>query len=454
VDNCGCHSLHFDGVSTLARVPDSPLLDLAGAFTIECWWNLETNGNRVFLNRWEAPGSAEKTFQLKIKNDTALEFKMKGAAGTEFKVSKKPANATGWHHTAAVFDGAELRLYVDGELGDSKVCNENMAAGSLPVYIGGRLNPEGVLKDPMKGLLDEMRISDAALYDGQTIDPPEHMEVQASTVAYWGADQNQFQILFDTSESHLHAELSGTSYWASDAAAEVCVPLPNYPPSKPVISVQPPNPVDADDLVCVIEQSSADMEFDPVTYEYQWYKNGVLQPALTSDSMSGELTTPCPPWLCDQCEKWTCKVTPSDDKPGFGAETSVHIGLAECKECSGTIWGTGCYKLYSQVNTWDAAKNTCGGWSGSHLVSIGDAAENAFVAGLTPNNASWIGFNDKASENNFVWANGEPVNYTNWGGGQPDNALFKEDCAEIMANAKWNDLDCATLRLFVCEQEP
>ena len=454
VDNCGCHSLQFDGVSGLATVPDSPQLDLAGAFTIECWWNVETTGNRVFLNRWDAPGSSEKAFQFKIKNDKTVEFKMKGAAGTEFKVGKKPADIIGWHHSAAVFDGAELRLYVDGELGDTKACDENLVASSLPLYLGGRLGTDGVMKDRMKGLLDEMRISSAALYDGQTIVPPKHMEVLASTVAYWGADQNQYQTLFDTSENNLHAELSGGTYWASDAAAEVCVPLPNYPPSNPEISVQPPNPVDADDLICVIEQASADMEFDPVSYQYKWYKDGVLQPALTGDTVDGDLTTPCPPWLCDQCEKWTCEVIPSDDNPGFGTEASVHIGLAECKTCSGTIWGTGCYKLYNQVNTWDAAKNTCGGWSGSHLVSISSAAENAFVAGLTPNNASWIGFNDKAVENTFAWANLEPVAYTNWHGGQPDNFQGKEDCVEILNTGKWNDLDCAALRLFVCEQEP
>ena len=34
----------------------------------------------------------------------------------------------------------------------------------------------------------------------------------------------------------------------------------------------------------------------------------------------------------------------------------------------------------------------------------------------------WIGANDLLLEGRFVWEDGTPLNYTNWGKGQPDNA--------------------------------
>ncbi len=60
----------------------------------------------------------------------------------------------------------------------------------------------------------------------------------------------------------------------------------------------------------------------------------------------------------------------------------------------------------------------------------------------------WIGFNDDASEGNFVWANGEPVCFTNWNVGEPNDFLGAEDFTQmlIMENystvnplGKWND---------------
>ncbi len=64
-----------------------------------------------------------------------------------------------------------------------------------------------------------------------------------------------------------------------------------------------------------------------------------------------------------------------------------------------------------------------------HLVTINNQAENDWVLNtfdpLVPTTFSssviWIGLNDAAQEGTFVWANGEPVTFTNWNVGQPDN---------------------------------
>jgi len=69
---------------------------------------------------------------------------------------------------------------------------------------------------------------------------------------------------------------------------------------------------------------------------------------------------------------------------------------------------------------------------GGNLVTINDAAENSFVyntfsGGQTRN--LWIGLYDPTQDgqggshaSNFVWADGEPVGYTNWSLGEPTNA--------------------------------
>lgn len=81
--------------------------------------------------------------------------------------------------------------------------------------------------------------------------------------------------------------------------------------------------------------------------------------------------------------------------------------------------------------------------NGGHLVTIADAAENAFVKGITTQRV-WMGFTDKDSEGNFVWVTGEPVTYTNWdvANGEPNDFNNREDWTVMNFNSAsglWND---------------
>lgn len=63
---------------------------------------------------------------------------------------------------------------------------------------------------------------------------------------------------------------------------------------------------------------------------------------------------------------------------------------------------------------------------GGHLVTVNDAAENDWVVSTFSNfggqpRALWTGLTDSAQEGIFTWSSGEPVSYTNWEVGQPDD---------------------------------
>ncbi len=86
--------------------------------------------------------------------------------------------------------------------------------------------------------------------------------------------------------------------------------------------------------------------------------------------------------------------------------------------------------------TWTAARQACIDM-GVHLVTITSAAENNFVFNTWP--SGWIGFNDEAVEGQWRWVTGEPVVYTNWNPGEPNNA-GNEDYAQFVSGGRWNDL--------------
>ncbi len=86
---------------------------------------------------------------------------------------------------------------------------------------------------------------------------------------------------------------------------------------------------------------------------------------------------------------------------------------------------------------------------GGNLVTINDETENdwllaTFLALLPEYNNFWTGFNDVAVEGSWEWVSGEPVTYTNWAPGQPDDAGGEDYCWLIGVNypeyKDWNDV--------------
>ncbi|XP_078579734.1 lymphocyte antigen 75-like isoform X1 [Branchiostoma floridae x Branchiostoma japonicum] len=120
-----------------------------------------------------------------------------------------------------------------------------------------------------------------------------------------------------------------------------------------------------------------------------------------------------------------------------------------------------CYKVFEDQKDWSSARTACGAYM-ADLTSITTTAEQQFMSQLIPNNGGqyWIGLHDIPSETNFVWVDGTPYDQavSMWNPGEPNNAhATGEDCAEMFVQdnvGKWNDLDCATAKKYVCERSP
>jgi hypothetical protein len=88
---------------------------------------------------------------------------------------------------------------------------------------------------------------------------------------------------------------------------------------------------------------------------------------------------------------------------------------------------------------------------GGHLVTIDDQSENEWVLDTFAPLASgqgnlWLGLNDAAEEGSYTWISGEPVTFTAWSPGEPNNQN-DEDYAHIAgtsfaghARGSWNDI--------------
>ncbi len=87
---------------------------------------------------------------------------------------------------------------------------------------------------------------------------------------------------------------------------------------------------------------------------------------------------------------------------------------------------------------------------GGHLVTINDAAENAWIQSTFPNyglHNLWIGLNDIEEEGVFRWVSGEPVTYTNWAPGEPGPPDGESDFVGMTyADGLWGDRNWGSVR--------
>ncbi len=81
-----------------------------------------------------------------------------------------------------------------------------------------------------------------------------------------------------------------------------------------------------------------------------------------------------------------------------------------------------------------------------HLATVTDSGENDFLQATfgSQGKDGWIGYvqsnNNDEPSGNWAWVTGEVSGYTNWSGGEPNNANG-EDHAHMYSNGTWNDLN-------------
>jgi hypothetical protein len=116
------------------------------------------------------------------------------------------------------------------------------------------------------------------------------------------------------------------------------------------------------------------------------------------------------------------------------------------------------YMFCTFDETWADARDACYDHPDYHLVTVDDAKENAWIDQVVDSYNTgewWIGLNDIATEDDFVWEDGSPLNFLNWHTDEPNNLNGDEDCAELnyWTTGTWNDKNCAEARYYICEGE-
>jgi hypothetical protein len=157
-----------------------------GPFTLECWVKPRAlHGRRGLVTKTE--NSEYGLFLNDAKPHASIHLDgsyVNARSGTPLSMGE-------WHHVAMVFDGAELRLYVDGALRAQKPASGKRTRNALPLVIGGDVDGAGDIVSPIDGLIDGVRVSNTARYAGDRMTPSKRLQVDAATVLLMDMDAHR-----------------------------------------------------------------------------------------------------------------------------------------------------------------------------------------------------------------------------------------------------------------------
>lgn len=157
--------------------------------------------------------------------------------------------------------------------------------------------------------------------------------------------------------------------------------------------------------------------------------DGVIDPAEECDDGNGEVTDGCA----------GCKVTCDD-----ASVDAIGLKLEDPSSHH-------CYVYDDNSMDWMTAKATCEGIPGFYFATVSSAEERKFILSNPEVAGAWVGATDEASENDWVWTNGESWEFTPWVA-DPMNGGSK-NCLRFQFNDLIAD-DCTQQRQYLCERDP
>jgi hypothetical protein len=161
-------AVRFDGVSGRMQTGPCDLTNGGGGISLTAWIkpDLVTAMERTLIAK---AGAADGVvWSLALVNATALRFRLL-TGGVLREVVSSPALITSgtWYFLSATYDGAEMRIYVNGALIASAPATGGIGHHpSVPVALGAIHNGQ----HPFSGWMDDVRIHDRGLTPAEVID--------------------------------------------------------------------------------------------------------------------------------------------------------------------------------------------------------------------------------------------------------------------------------------------
>ncbi|MCB9844725.1 MAG: metallophosphoesterase [Phycisphaeraceae bacterium] len=199
--------LDVDGRSGHLRVPSEAIPLSDGPMTLECWFSARAFGDRVgLLAKTESSDYGFFVSKGVPEFDIFL-----GDRYAEAKAPERTLSTGEWHHLAGVYDGSQVRLYVDGRLGAKVDRAGTRRQNGFPLIVGADVNGAGDPTSFFDGLIDGVRLSSVARYTTESFEPQRRFAPDRDTLLLLNMDAPVAAWIFDESPGEAHPRLRGAA---------------------------------------------------------------------------------------------------------------------------------------------------------------------------------------------------------------------------------------------------
>lgn len=184
----GGNALSFDGTNDVVNIPDNNTLDITTAITLEAWvYATKNTGIQNVICKSSGAPNTGYIFPRTDNGWTNIVVYLHIAGGWR-TLSAPYGLLNAWHHLAATYDGAMMRLYIDGVLAASQAQTGAIAVNTNVVALG---NQTGTAEF-FGGMADEFRIWNVARTQAETqasMNSELNPDVQTGLVSYYTLNQ-------------------------------------------------------------------------------------------------------------------------------------------------------------------------------------------------------------------------------------------------------------------------
>jgi len=149
-------AIELDGNGSFVKIADEHAFDMSGEVTIACWVNFRSvpNDYTAIVTKGDNSWRLSTSERRRIFHASVTGWEQLMVDGS----TEVPANQ--WHHAAAVYDGKQVCIYVDGKVDVCRNWTGGIGQNDFEVLIGENDQENGRYFD---GLIDDVRIYNYAL---------------------------------------------------------------------------------------------------------------------------------------------------------------------------------------------------------------------------------------------------------------------------------------------------
>jgi hypothetical protein len=216
-------ALQFNGLNQSVQAPDTSSLRLTNRLTVEAWIKRAGTGVQHSIVEKYGCSTGQGGYALRVAANDKLLFGTRDDCNNGSSVlGLTSISANVWTHVAGSWDGATLRVFVNGAPDGSLASTRNPKWGNTPLKIGER----GSSGTPFNGQIDEVRLWNVARSAADISSTLSQCLTgnEANLAAYWRLDEGTGATAADQTANANTAALVNGPIWTTAAEPVSCGP--------------------------------------------------------------------------------------------------------------------------------------------------------------------------------------------------------------------------------------